>query len=886
MANSDDIFNSGSQWLKVDFHLHTRRDKEFRYSGKDNWFISNYVQGLHDANIKIGIITNHNKFDLDEFKALDKCARKKQIFLLPGVELSVTDGSNGIHILIVFGDKWLTKGQDYINPFLSAVFEGKTANEYENENERTQLVGLLEIIKKLENNHKDFFIVCAHVEEKNGLWHELEGGRIGEIGKDKRFGRRVLGFQKVRSHDKANGKCRKKIKYWLKERYPAELEGSDCKSIEDIGKSGKECYLKIGNFSFEAVKYALVDHKNRVALKPSRHIGSYIKSISFDGGKLDRKTINFAQNLNTLIGIRGSGKSSIIETIRYVLDVDFGDKALDKEYKISAVDRVLESGGKATIKAVNRHGCEYEIRRINNEAPNVYINGKIQVGVSIKETIINKPVYFGQKDLSATDSGFEKDMVEKLVSGRLVEVRNRIKNQRQHIIEIVRQLSVLSNVEEQKEEYTFKKLDAEHKLEIYKQYAIEEKLQEQLNFDVDLNYINNVTNISRNHIGALTEFMNDSNSIEIFSIFPGYASKNNQIFIDDFFKTYIKLMGNFNAMRDILINNEQLLADMVGKQSKLLKRRDSLKENFAKVEREISASLKDSGIETIRPDEFRILHNTVLDANEKLKSLDNKERERRNKKASLLDNIQKLNDLWLEEFNLVKNELSRINDQGGKAALQIKSEYKGDKVAFKKHMIENFRGSSLRDTTYQKLAEHYVDFNAIYRDFDNVENILGKSFHIFQEYFLKAYENLLTWQVPNQFTIEYRGKKLKDHSLGQRASALILFVLNQRENDLLIIDQPEDDLDNQTIYDDVIKLICTLRSKKQFIFATHNANFPVLGDAEQVMICTYSDNSMAIKSGSIDNPILQQGIVDIMEGGQEAFERRKTRYGIWAENNV
>jgi ABC-type cobalamin/Fe3+-siderophores transport system ATPase subunit len=144
---------------------------------------------------------------------------------------------------------------------------------------------------------------------------------------------------------------------------------------------------------------------------------------------------------------------------------------------------------------------------------------------------------------------------------------------------------------------------------------------------------------------------------------------------------------------------------------------------------------------------------------------------------------------------------------------------------------------------------------------------------------------LLTWQVPNAYTIKYHGKQLKDHSLGQRASALILFVLSQRDNDVVIIDQPEDDLDNQTIYEDVIKLVIKLKPKTQFIFATHNPNIPVLGDAEQIVACAYGDDTIDTKVGSIDSPELQDAIVRIMEGGSEAFQRRKEIYQIWKQQN-
>jgi ABC-type enterochelin transport system ATPase subunit len=152
---------------------------------------------------------------------------------------------------------------------------------------------------------------------------------------------------------------------------------------------------------------------------------------------------------------------------------------------------------------------------------------------------------------------------------------------------------------------------------------------------------------------------------------------------------------------------------------------------------------------------------------------------------------------------------------------------------------------------------------------------------VFQEYFQKNLPVLLTWQVPNRFIIKYQGKELKRHSLGQRASALILFVLSQKENDVIMIDQPEDDLDNQTIYEDVIKFIRQMKPQTQFIFATHNANFPVLGDAEQILSCRYVDEKVEILSGSIDSPELQQEIVKIMEGGEEAFNRRKEIYQIW-----
>jgi hypothetical protein len=67
----------------------------------------------------------------------------------------------------------------------------------------------------------------------------------------------------------------------------------------------------------------------------------------------------------------------------------------------------------------------------------------------------------------------------------------------------------------------------------------------------------------------------------------------------------------------------------------------------------------------------------------------------------------------------------------------------------------------------------------------------------------------------------------------------------------------------------------------QFIFATHNPNIPVLGDAEQIHACSFTDEKVSVQSGGLDDPAQQGKIVEIMEGGKEAFDRRKEIYQIW-----
>jgi len=310
-------------------------------------------------------------------------------------------------------------------------------------------------------------------------------------------------------------------------------------------------------------------------------------------------------------------------------------------------------------------------------------------------------------------------------------------------------------------------------------------------------------------------------------------------------------------------------------------RKATLKDDFAAIERELSDQLQQESGVTVRPDDFVKLNTELQKVTQALDEIA-KSRTRRNAlKDDLVKELKQLSELWHREFKEVKAEIKKLNES--QSALQITPEYKGDREAFIKELQGHFRGSKLRETTLQKALKDHADFISVYGALDSVCTGLKDSGDVFRRYFNGAKASLLTWQVPNSFQIEYHGKDLRDHSLGQRASALILFILSQRDNDLIVIDQPEDDLDNQTIFEDVIKLLRALKKNIQFIFATHNANFPVLGDAEQVGACTFAGGHGDIVVGSIDDPGIQQSIVSIMEGGQEAFARRKEIYQLWKQ---
>jgi len=813
--STPEIFKYGSTWLRADFHLHTNADRrEFQYSGEDNSFVSDYVAALKGAGIQIGVITNHNKFDLNEFRALRKKARREDIYLLPGVELSVNDGANGIHILIVFSDQWLDNGNDYISPFITGMFPGKAEPEFQQKNGRSDK-NILQIVEELEKNSREYFLI--------------------------------------------------------------EVEGSDCKSLQDIGK-GKQCYVKLGTFSFDAVKFALIDKESRVSKEPKEYSHSHIQKIRFTGGTLAGQDIYFSPELNTMIGIRGSGKSSILEVIRYALEIPFGEKAGDQKYKEKLVGFTLESGGKVEIDAMDRYGQQYRIRRVWKEPySEVLIDGQLQPGVSIRETVIHKPIYFGQKDLSSTGEGFEKDLVDKLLGSKVDEIRRNIADQKQNVIDAVDRILKVNNIHDQIEEQKKIKQDTEHRLKLYTDHGLQEKLQKRLDFDVDGRTITDGIEIVGNFVSDLTSLLAQHED-EIRN-FKGYQSKQNAALLERFYEHYEFYVLFVEQIKKSITAQLAEMESLMACQKEFSEIRKGMVEEFAEIERKLAGELKNSGTQNISSEEFLSLKKKLTSAEQLISVMKKQGEHKKSLEDALLAELHKLNELWLEEFNLIKTALNKVG--AASSSISIAFGYKEDREAFLAFMKDVFKGSGIRDNTYQGIVNQYPDFVAIYKDINNATPLFGSNPQTLTDLFMKNLKTLLTYQTPNRFTIMYRGKELQHHSLGQRASALILFVLSQKENDLIIIDQPEDDLDNQTIYEDVIKLIRVIKPNVQFIMATHNPNIPVLGDAEQVHGCSFMDNKISVCSGSVDNQITQRTIVDIMEGGQEAFNRRKEIYQIW-----
>lgn len=856
------MFETGLQYVRTDFHLHTCKDKEFIYTGEKNSFVNDYITALKEAGINVGVITNHNKFDRDEYKAIRKAAKKQDIFILPGVELTIKEGANGIHTLIVFNpDEWLADDNNHIQTFLSAAFA--TIPNPENSNTKS-VFDLKNVFEKLDAYGRDYFIIFAHVDQNSGLFSECKGGLLESLAGFASFRKRVLGLQKSRTRDNL-AQFERCCGY-----LPALVEGSDPKTITDIGKGDKCTYLKVGEYSYSAIKFALQDYRDRVSENIPDNKHGFIESISFQGGKFDGQTIMFSRELNTLIGIRGSGKSSVLEVVRYVLGLP---AQMDKEYKESLVKNVFGSGGKATLSVIDKHGKRYSVSRIFGERINVLDENGKDLNIN-PISLFDGVQYFGQKDLSSS-ADHENGLLEKLISGRIGKPSN-LDSCVNELVRTVEHSLDVSKIPQQMTEVTTLQTELEHKLSIFEEKGVAEKLKKQSGYATDTTKLDAV----KNRIDAILHDIRNafSKNAVASNALDGYSSDFNKDILDDVSAVLSLIDAQLTQIGSCIVEIEKQCSCMEDIISHLKERTDSLADEFAEIKREI----KD---ETLDVDSFVRMTAELQKTKEKLKQLSEEASTKSKIEASFTKAIRERNDALLMTYNYYKAETERINQN--QTELRIEITFKGDREGFKSQLKNDFKGTGILDAKYQAISDAFTDYAAIIEDWiicdgNKLKSIVTPGEYVKLEDKLRdQYEELLSRQVENKVDIYYHGKLLRQHSIGQRASALILFILTQDDNDVIFIDQPEDDLDNKVIYDEVITAIAKKKPYMQFIFATHNANIPVLGDSEKVLVVEFQEIKIDVAQGNIDLDSTHKQIVDIMEGGKEAFDKRQLIYTSW-----
>lgn len=139
------------------------------------------------------------------------------------------------------------------------------------------------------------------------------------------------------------------------------------------------------------------------------------------------------------------------------------------------------------------------------------------------------------------------------------------------------------------------------------------------------------------------------------------------------------------------------------------------------------------------------------------------------------------------------------------------------------------------------------------------------------------------WAFGDYFSLStqilFTGRLMDKLSMGEKGTVLLELFLAEGDYPL-IVDQPEESLDNKFIYEELVGAFREAKKKRPIIIATNNANLVVNTDAEQIIVAEFKDNIISYKLGSLENLEMRKDIIPILEGGKEAFRKREEKYGM------
>lgn len=652
---------------------------------------------------------------------------------------------------------------------------------------------------------------------------------------------------------------------------PAFVEGSDPACIAEVGKSDRKCYLKIGEPSFEAVKFALFDHAYRVRAElPEPRQAVLLRKVSFAGGALEGISVPFSPSLNCLIGPRGNGKSAVIECLRHALGFREGS---DDRYKSGLVERMLSPAGKVVVEAVDEFGREIRVERERTGQPSVYLDGQyrdISPGSVLKDIL-----YFGQKDLSARSESFDESFLDKLLADRLDPKPQEEAALIEEVRQAARQLKETLEATEKIAALQKEKNELEVYLKVFTDKGVDKKLADMTLFDGDRQAIV-AWQRALKELGTNLKESVDWDDAD--ASFPMLKSKRIEPVTTDLAAAKVK-SDEAKATAQVTLQTLREAFTVVGEAlQKLAPVQEEMKQEVAELQKTLNEPQLD--LELFRTKKARL---------EQLVKLLAAGAQRAKTEQAARDLLgaaaNKLHDFWRERFREREAEVRRLESELPQE-IRLQTAFKGKRSAFGEFLRSKFRGSGLQGPSYDTMEDAFVDGRELYQARSELEKHLSENAAVkVLSTLLEHLADFLSFRTPDETVVLFHQKPLGEYSLGQRATVILHILMHLQRYPVILIDQPEDDLDNETLYSHFIRQLLERKELTQFVFATHNPNIPVLGDAEQAIVCRKEGETFSFDHGSIDNKDIQQRIVTVMEGGEDAFRRRKEIYQLWKSSN-
>ncbi len=907
----------GSRWWKFDFHNHTPASDDYgkgpnqaqymQITHKD-WLLNYMRQGIDCV-----AVTDHNSGAwIDPLKqALKELASEshedyRPLYLFPGVELTV---QGNIHILAIFGEDKTTSD---IDSLLGAVRYRGTKGKSDGCSE----CSAVEVIDEIARSGG--LAIPAHVDQASGLFTVCTGNTLEQV-----LDNKCVFAMEVTDLAKAKPQL-----YIGKNLNWAEILGTDSHHPSGTGNQrypgSHFTWVKMSEPSYDGLRLALVD--GALSLKrsdnftgdPNIHGQLAIESIVVDDAKYlgrgQSLTCQLNPWLNTIIGGRGTGKSTSLEFLRIALKRK-GEipKSLEKEftkYSQTSKDRqdegLLKDSTKITV-GFRKDGGRFRITWSNTDdiysieeetAPGVWCDSEGDIAQRFPVRIYSQKQIFElakhpQALLQVVDDAPEVNHRDwQLKWDELVSKYLSLRAQEREVQAGLQEESVTKGQLEDVK----RKLDVFEKAghaDVLKAYQLRQNQSKAMDSWVTTweDSAEQVRDISGSLLPAALD-------LQYFDI--GNAD-DKELFdtIKDIRATFEKLQTEMNSIAqridDVKNSWNQTRSDLG-----ISKRITAASHEYNALLGQLSAA--DAG----DPSAYGVLVKQRQDFEDKLKGFDKKRETLAQHQKSAEEYLVKLHEhralitKLREDFlkdTLVGNSYVQINVIPFGNKITVEEEFRnligrsgggfdrdigvvdGDEglLAYLTQDQSNTMDDKIEKIKSSLLAIHENDTMA-------VESCKDRRFvSLIQGLTPEQIDRIQCWFPGDSLDIRYSLKNgesfkpVEQGSPGQKTAALLAFILSYG-NEPLILDQPEDDLDNHLIYDLIVTQLREIKQKRQVLVVTHNANIVVNGDAENVIALDIrSGQTRIVAQGGLQEPSIRDEICRVMEGGKEAFTQRYKR---------
>lgn len=879
----------GAEFVRTDLHIHS-------FGGRGSYDITDpaltpaaIVDTAVKENLGIISITDHN--EIRNCEAAAEYATGKDLLVIPGVELSTPQG----HLLSYLPTF------DALRKFcgrLSISADRKTCS---------QTIELcLDLLKDLGG-----FGIPAHIDLDTGLeammprfdpfkekvlLHEAllaleisgvaaEAWYTDRDGSDDR--KRLLGLRAA--------KLRETEAYEV-----PRVMGSDAHTLGALGKNAsgarKLTRIKVDTKSYDAVRIALHDAGARVRIEDliPPDIPHFV-GMKLSGGFLDGQMIRFSRNLTCIIGGRGTGKSTALESLRAASGNTARKNLLDSDVWPDKIDVLYQDQAGRTQHLTKPK--YYENTNLTDPA-----GGITQVPIES----------YGQGETAETIQHCDKDPLVLLdfLDGfiPLAQLRREDEDLRELLLRNQTEIERLKLEVNTIPDIQKAKVNAEAQLKALREkdaaevVALEEKLARGRRFKSDL--ITNLNNLFKGHREALAD-----NSVS--ELLVGLDGSQLVVGQEEFARVRALIDSYTQKIKQAAADLQQASSDSIASINAELQQWN-LKEN--QVQNQIDTIRKDLEARGIKLDLafIRKVAKDVTDFTAKLTDLKNKQgylkkasesraqlvKQRRevrsrmfvarqafakqmniNLKATVVDYFVTVRfhegHLSEELQNILQREMGWRTSQVPRASL----------IAAALSPFELLESID-KQSPAALIALRDDDGNPVFSA-NEARQIIDTLSRDPARWALERCE----FQDRPEITVTKEvhgpgGKKLFARrefarlSLGQQQSVLLSILLFSRSNEPLVIDQPEDNLDSEFIYKTFVRSLRKVKETRQVIVVTHNANIAVLGDAELIVPLRASSEKAVIRDrGSIDNPATKELACTILEGSRDAFLKRQRMYG-------